>query len=140
MKSSTTRQMPPFNRHLGFEIREWRQGHIVLAADVRPEHHNYSGIPHGGFIATLLDAAMAMPGVYSGDPDWVRCALTLSMTINFLGQATGDRLKAVGRVTASGSRIYYSAAEVYDMTEKPVASGQGVFRYRSGSEPRQKRG
>jgi uncharacterized protein (TIGR00369 family) len=134
MKPWTTKPMPPFNRHLGFEIAEWRQDHIVIMADVKPEHCNHSGIPHGGFIATLLDAATALPGVFCNDPDRVRKALTLSLNINFLGQARGERLKAMGRVTASGRRIFYSAAEVYDMDDTLIASAQGVFRYRTGSE------
>ena len=132
--SWSDKPLPPFNRHLGFEINAWRQGHIVILATVKPEHHNNSHLPHGGFLATLLDASMALPGVFSPDPDRVRCALTLSMSINFLGQAAGNRLKAVGRVTASGRSIYYSAADIYDMHGTLVASGQGVFRYRSGSE------
>ena len=134
MKSLKPLPMPPFNRHLGFEVTKWCQGHIVITAQIKPEHHNHSSLPHGGFIATLLDAAMAMPGVYSDIPGKIRCALTLSMNINFLGQAAGDRLKAVGKVTASGRKIYYSAANVYDLKGTLVASGQGVFRYRTGSE------
>lgn len=134
MEPWKTGSMPPFNKHLGFEVKEWRQGHIVIMAKVKPEYQNHSGIPHGGFVATLLDASMALPGVFSDTPDRVRKALTLSFNINFLGQARGEWLKAVGRVTASGRKIFYSASEVYDMDDTLIASAQGVFRYRSGSE------
>lgn len=134
MKPWISQSMPPFNHHLGFEIVEWRQDHIIITAAVRPEHCNHSGIPHGGFIATLLDAAAAMPGVFCDTPDRLRKALTLSLNINFLGQARGDRIKAVGRVTASGRKIFYSAAEAYDMDDTLIATAQGVFRYRTGSE------
>ena len=134
MKSWATKPMPPFIRHLGFEITEWYQGHIVIMAKIKPEHHNYSNLPHGGFITTLLDASMSLAGLYADNPKRVRASLTLSISINFLGQAAGDHIKAIGRVTASGSKIYYSDAKIYDMQEKLVASGQGVFRYRSGSE------
>lgn len=129
-----SRPMPPFNTHLGFEIEQWSPGKVVIVVDVKPEHCNYQGLPHGGFIATLLDAATALAGVYTDSEKRVRKALTLSLNINFLGQAMTSGLKAVGTVTASGTKIYYSSAHVYDMQENLIASAQGVFRYRTGSE------
>ena len=134
MKPWINKQLPPFNEYLGFEIVEWRDGRVVIMADVKPEHCNYSGIAHGGFIATLLDAATALPGTFCDNRKNVRKALTLSLSINFLGQAQTSRLKAVGKLTASGRKIYYGAAEVYDMENNLIATGQGVFRYRTGSE------
>lgn len=125
---------PPFNRHLGFNVEQWRKGYVEIVADVMPEHCNASGLPHGGFIATLLDAATALCGVYTEDEKRIRKALTLSLNINFMGQANGTRLRAVGNVTAQGRKIYYSSAKVYDMEKTVLATAQGVFRYRSGSE------
>ena len=75
--------LPPFNKHLGFEIEAWQEGHVVIRADVGPEHCNHSGIAHGGFIATLLDAATALPGTYCDSENTVRRALTLSLSISF---------------------------------------------------------
>jgi len=126
--------LPPFNKYLGFEIVEWQEGHVVIMADVKPEHCNHSNIAHGGFIATLLDAATGLPGIFCISDNAVRKALTLSLNINFLGQAQTSRLKAVGKLTASGRKIYYGAAEIFDMKNNLIASGQGVFRYRTGSE------
>lgn len=126
---------PPFNRHLGFNVEEWKDGYVVITAEVKPEHHNIQGLPHGGFIATLLDAATAFAGVYTDDEKRIRRALTLSLNINFLGQAGTSKLKAVGKVTSQGRKIFYSTADVYDMEGSLLASAQGVFRYRTGSEP-----
>lgn len=134
MNSWDNKPTPPFCEHLGFEITEWSDGHVVIMVDVKPEHLNHSGIPHGGFISSLLDAATALPGSFSEDPDVVRKALTLSLNINFQGQAQTTRLKAVGKLTASGRKIYYGASKVYDSNDNLLASGQGVFRYRTGSE------
>ncbi len=128
------RPPPPFNKHLGFKVEQWHEGYVVITADVKPEHFNTSGLPHGGFIATMLDAATAFPGVYNEDETRLRLALTLSLNINFLGQAKTNRLKAIGKVTAKGNKIYYSSAKVYDSKDNLLASAQGVFRYRSGSE------
>lgn len=133
MKTWKNKKMPPFNDHLGFVVEEWRENHIKISAELKPEHLNHSEIPHGGFIATLLDAAIAMPGVYSEDPKYSKKALTLSLNINFLGQAKSNRLYAIGKVTASGRNIYYGSADVYDSFDNLIASGQGVFRYRKES-------
>ena len=111
-------------------IEEWRENHIKMSAELKPEHLNRSGIPHGGFISALLDAATALTGAYSDDPLNYRKALTLSLNINYLGQAQSNKIYAIGRVTASGRNIYYGAADVYDSFDNIIASGQGVFRYR----------
>lgn len=130
MTSWANKIMPPFNNHLGFVVEEWREKHIKMSAELKPEHLNRSDIPHGGFISALLDAATALSGAYSDDPIEYRKALTLSLNINFLGQAQSNQLYAIGKVTASGRNIYYGSAEVYDSLHNLIASGQGVFRYR----------
>lgn len=136
MECLTSKRLPPFNEHLGFEIVEWREGRVVIAVEVKPEHCNHSGTPHGGFIATLLDAAGALPGLWCENGELTRKALTLSLNISFLSQARTSRLKAVGELVSSGQKIYFGSSKVYDMKGNLIASGQGVFRYRTGSETR----
>ena len=130
MTSWANKPMPPFNNHLGFVVEQWQENFIKMSAELKPEHLNRSSIPHGGYISALLDAATALSGAYSDDPDDYRKALTLSLNINFLGQAQSDKLYAIGKVTASGRNIYYASAEVFDSLDNLIASGQGVFRYR----------
>lgn len=130
MTSWAHKPMPPFNNHLGFVIEQWQENHIKMSAELKPEHLNRSGIPHGGFISALLDATTALSGAYSDDPLDYRKALTLSLNINYLGQAQSNKLYAIGKVTASGRNIYYGSGEVYDSLHNLIASGQGVFRYR----------
>ncbi len=122
--------MPPFNDYLGFVIEEWQENYIKISVELKPEHLNLSDIPHGGFISALLDAATALSGAYSEDLLDYKKALTLSLNINYLGQAQSNKLYAIGRVTASGRNIYYGSANVYDSFDNIIASGQGVFRYR----------
>jgi uncharacterized protein (TIGR00369 family) len=130
MKPWANKEMPPFNNHLGFVIEEWRENHIKISAELKPEHLNCSDIPHGGYISALLDAATALSGAHSDDPIYYRKALTLSLNINYLGQAQSNKLYAIGKVTASGRNIYYGSADVFDSFDNIIASGQGVFRYR----------
>ncbi|MAD16747.1 MAG: hypothetical protein CL579_11830 [Alteromonadaceae bacterium] len=131
MTSWANKPMPAFNQHLGFEIEQWQHKHIKMRASLKPEHLNRSGIPHGGYISALLDACTALSGAYSDDPDDYRKALTLSLNINYLGQAQSHDLYALGKVTASGRNIYYASGEVYDALDNLIATAQGVFRYRS---------
>jgi uncharacterized protein (TIGR00369 family) len=130
MTSWANKPMPPFNNHLGFVVEQWQENFIKMSAELKPEHLNRSDIPHGGYISALLDAATALSGAYSDDPDDYRKALTLSLNINYLGQAQTNKLYAIGKVTASGRNIYYASAEVFDSLDNLIASGQGVFRYR----------
>jgi len=127
-------KQPPFNRHLGVNIAEWKEGYVVLEAEVLPEYCNNSEIAHGGFISSLIDMATGHSGLFCEDPNRVRKALTLSLNLNFIGQASGTKLKVVGEVTGRGRKIYYSKAKVFDETNTLIASGQAVCRYRTGSE------
>jgi len=73
---------------------------------------------------------MGFAGCYTGDPERRQMALTLSLTVNFLGQARGDRLSAEARRTGGGKSTYFAEADVRDATGALVATGTGVFRYR----------
>ncbi|MFA0812575.1 PaaI family thioesterase [Microbulbifer epialgicus] len=128
------KKQPPFNDHLGVKIDEWQEGHVVISVTAKPEHLNSQGAPHGGFIATLIDIAGSYCGLYCPYPDRRRKALSLSMNTNFTGQAKTNQLTAIGKLTSSGRRIYYSYTEVYDSKGTLIATGQMTMRYRSGSE------
>lgn len=133
MQSLDTQQ-PLFAKHLGIKVCEWDNGRIVLETKVKPEFCNNSGLPHGGFITTLIDMATGLAGTYCPIPNHIRRALTLSLNINFIGQSHNKTLKTVGKVTNSGWKVYFATGKVYDTAGVLLASGQAVYRYRSGSE------
>ena len=125
---------PPFNQHLGIKIDKWEENRVEISAELQPEFCNSQGIPHGGFICTLIDSAAGLSGIYCPNPDRKRRALTLSLNTNFTGQASSNTLRAVGTVTSAGRKIFHTAVNVYDGNDTLVATGTGVFRYRTGSE------
>ncbi|GAB3098810.1 PaaI family thioesterase [Aestuariicella hydrocarbonica] len=125
---------PPFNKLLGFQVTEWKNGHVRIDVDAKPEHNNTHGIPHGGFLCSLLDVACSMPGIYCAKPNRVRRALTLSMNTNFVGQAKSSKLHAIGRIVSAGYKIFHGSAEVYDAEGTLLATAHAVFKYRKGSE------
>lgn len=123
----------PLQRHLGFRMLEWSQDFCRFELPLQPFLMNRYGIPHGGIHATLLDSAMGFCGCYTGDPDNPRMAMTLSLTINYLGQTSGRTLYSEARRTGGGARTFFAEGKVTDDKGTPLASASGVFRYRSST-------
>lgn len=122
-----------FQKLLGYELSEWRADFARIELAMGPAIMNRQDIPHGGIHATLIDTAMGYAGCYTGDPDRKQPTLTLSLTINFLGQASGARLIAEARRTGGGRKTFFAEGRVVDETGTLIAMGTGVFRYlRSG--------
>ena len=116
--------------HLGYRLTEWSEDFARVELPLTPVLMNRQGLPHGGMHATLLDTAMGFAGCYTGDPERAQMALTLSLTVNYLGQARGALLIADARRTGGGKSTYFAEATVRDETGALIATGTGVFRYR----------
>lgn len=120
----------PFQRHLGFEVSHWTEHFCRIELPLQPFHMNRHGIPHGGLYATLLDTAMGFAGCWTGDKDAPQLCLTLSLNTNYLGQAKGNQLVAIGRKTGGGYKTFFTEGEIKDDTGVLVATATGVFRYK----------
>lgn len=116
--------------HLGYRLIAWSKDFARLDLPLEPYLMNRQGLPHGGIHATLLDTAMGFAGCYTGDPARQQMALTLSLTVNYLGQATGARLIAEARRTGGGKSTYFAEGVVRDDNGTLIATGTGVFRLR----------
>ncbi|HEY9040492.1 MAG TPA: PaaI family thioesterase [Roseovarius sp.] len=117
---------------LGYSLTEWSHGLAVVEAEFTDTLKNRQGLLHGGIHALLLDTAMGYAGCYTGVAGQQQNALTLSMTVNYVGQLQGTRLIATGRRIGGGRRTYFAEAKVTDDTGATLATATGVFRYRSG--------
>ncbi|MFP4451383.1 MAG: PaaI family thioesterase [Rhodosalinus sp.] len=122
----------PFQSHLGFNLTEWREGFARFEQPTLEHLGNRHGNLHGGVHATLLDTAMGYAGCWTGDPDRRQMALTLSLTVNYLGRSEGLRMIAEARLTGGGRRTFFAEGEVRDEDGVVLATGSGVFRYRDG--------
>lgn len=120
----------PMQRLIGFEVVDWAQDYARVTLDLRADHGNRFGLPHGGLYAVLMDTAMGYAGVYTGDPDAPRYCMTLSMTVNFLSQPKGTMLRVEGRRVGGGRSTFFAEADVVDDTGERLATATGVFRYR----------
>ncbi|MBY6047818.1 PaaI family thioesterase [Vannielia litorea] len=121
----------PFQSLMGFEITGWGEGCSRVELAPLDAVENRHGIPHGGAISVLLDTAMGYAGSYTGDAGEKRMAMTLSMTVNFQGQAQGTRLISEGRKTGGGRKTFFAEARLCDEHGNLVATATGVFRYRT---------
>ncbi len=120
----------PLQRHLDFRITDWSPDFARVELPLAEFLMNRYGIPHGGIHAVLLDTAMGFSGCFTGDRDNPRLAMTLSLTVNYIGQAKGTMLIAEGRRTGGGRKTFFAEGSVADDLGNPVATASGVFRYR----------
>lgn len=123
-----------FRRLVGYRLVHWAPGEATIAVVLGPSHTNRSGAPHGGVICTIIDSAGGYSGCHCTVPGHVRRAVTLSLTTSFIARARGRVLTATGRVRGGGGRTFFAAIEVHDDASTLVATGQGVYQYRPGSE------
>lgn len=123
-----------FNDLIGFTIDEWREDYVCLGLVIEDRHRNRSGTVHGGVLAALLDAAGGFAGCFCTVDGNVRKAMTLSLATNFTGQARDGRIHVIATRKAGGRKIFFIQADVFDSEENLLATAQGTYRYRSGSE------
>jgi uncharacterized protein (TIGR00369 family) len=124
-------EISDFQRLIGWRVRLWQDGHAVIACRIRQEVMNRGGIPHGGFIATLLDtaaghAAFGPPPTEPGAPR--RGGVTLSFTINYVGVARDGELTVTATRTGGGEAIIFARAEAVDDKGNLVAEATGAFK------------
>jgi uncharacterized protein (TIGR00369 family) len=123
-----------FRQLLGYRILDWREGHATITLTIGPRHLNRAGALHGGVVATMIDAAGGYAGCYCPAAGRVRRSLTVSLTTQFLAQVRTGVLTARAQVRGGGKRLFMAGVEVHDGGGTLVAVGDGVYRYRSGSE------
>lgn len=121
----------PFMKHLGVRLESVGGGRATVALDVRPEHHNSHGIPHGGILLTLLDTAMAQAGrsVARDLGDEPTGVITIEMKSTFLQPAGSDRVFAHGNCIHHTKSLAFCEAEVQDEHGKVLARASGTFKY-----------
>ncbi|MEX2642994.1 MAG: PaaI family thioesterase [Acetobacterales bacterium] len=124
----------PYHDLIGFRLVEWRADFARAQLELTPDHHNRSGIVHGGVVLSMLDQASGFCGLYCTVPGNTRLAVTVSLTTNFTGQASEGVLTAIGEKVGGGRSIFFTRARLLGPDGAVLGLSQGVHRYRSGSE------
>ncbi|GAB3542246.1 hypothetical protein GCM10027343_13910 [Noviherbaspirillum agri] len=111
-----------FERRLRFLLTNVARGQIRIEAEPDDECMNPMHTVHGGYLATLLDAAMSA-SVHSLLEAGQRFT-TVEMKVNFMKPALPfSSLRATGTVTKAGRRIAFAEGRVYSAKDELVASG-----------------
>jgi len=112
----------PFARWMGIELQDLRPGYSRLVMTVSPQMLNFHGIPHGGSIFSLADAAFAAAGNSHG-----QTALALSMTISYLATTSaGTRLVAEAQELRKGHQSGFYQITVKSEGGELIAACQAV--------------
>jgi uncharacterized protein (TIGR00369 family) len=116
----------PIGDTLGFRLVEVEKGRVALLG--RPDQRSYNliGSVHGGWVASILDSALALSTLSSLDAD--QGFTTVDIRINFLRPITLEtgEVRAEGRVLQGGRRLYYSEARLTDAAGKLLCHGTGT--------------
>lgn len=115
---------------IGYRVVKRDTGYCELELVVERKHLNRLNVPHGGSLASLIDTAAGIAVALAGGLDKMLPAVTLSLSMQFLGQATaGDVLTTTGRWIGGGRTIAYGTAEIKTQDGRMIARGDGTFRY-----------
>jgi uncharacterized protein (TIGR00369 family) len=116
----------PFEKLLGLEIIEAKDGRSYLTMPFVYQLAQGQGMAHGGAIVTLADTAVAM-AIKSLLPPGSRFG-TISLNAEFLGPVTQGVLTARAEVTPVENRQVQGYAEVTDDDGRPVMRFSAVFK------------
>jgi acyl-CoA thioesterase len=118
----------PFAQFLGVELLELHEGYSRVTMTVGEHMLNFHGIPHGGVIFSLADAAFA-----AASNSYGQTSVALNVSINFLTAVpVGTRLYAEATEESLSRRTALYRLAVTTEDDTLVAVGHGVV-YRKQS-------
>jgi uncharacterized protein (TIGR00369 family) len=115
----------PIGDHLGFRLGSVEHGRVAILGRPDSRSFNLLSTVHGGWIAAVLDTAMALSCLSTLAAD--QTFTTLDIRINFLRPVTAEsgEVRAQGRLIQAGRRVAYCEAELLDAQGKLFAHGTG---------------
>ena len=98
---------------------------VVSIFEYKEIHQSYPGRAHGGMITCMLDEIIGR-AIWIDEPDiW---GVTISLNIKFRKPTPlNQKLKAVGKIIKSNSRIFVGIGELYDMEGNLLASAEATY-------------
>lgn len=113
---------------LGAELAQVGDGSVIITAPILPGSRQQHGVAHAALTFAIGDTAAGYAALTKMPAD--QEVMTAEIKINLLAPATGDHLRATGRVIKPGRRLAVVTAEVHAITdgvEKLVAILQGTM-------------
>ena len=121
----------PFADLLGFDVEVVEPGHARAALDVRPEHHNPNGVPHGAVLFALVDTSMG--GATMSVLDEGRFCASIEVHLRFLQPAIAPRLVAETSVVRAGRRIVQLESRVTAVDDSDPEAPDALVATATGS-------
>ena len=112
---------------LGITGRAASEGHVTLVGSPTEDHYNPLGSVHGGYAATMLDAAVAL-ALQTLLPTGTAYATT-DLNITYLRPLTVDSgpVRAEGSVIHLGRGMALGEARVFDREDRLCAHAKATF-------------
>lgn len=108
---------------LGLRGTEVALGKVTLQGSPTPDHYNPAGAVHGGYVATMLDGALALAVYSTLDADVPYSTLDLKITyLRSLTEASGP-VRAEASVIHSGKTVAAAEARLFDKDDRLCAHG-----------------
>jgi uncharacterized protein (TIGR00369 family) len=104
-----------FMQTAGAEIHNVEFGQAEISAPLGDAFLQHNGVGHAGLTFALGDTAAGFAAATTMTLDGN--VLTTEMKINLLAPATGQRLRAIGKVIKPGKRLIVTQADVYCETQ-----------------------
>ena len=134
-----TSEIQPYAQPPSLEIENIERGVGSASATYRveAEHLNRKDMLHGGIVAGLMDVIMTTAAGCHPDLAQRRFAITLSLSLNFVGAAGPGTLRLQAETTGGGKRTCFCEGRIEDSDGNLIATAHGAFKLlESGSEKR----
>lgn len=115
---------------IGYELIDKAKDFARLKLLIEPQHLNRMNVPHGGVLATLIDTATGFAVALADGPERMLKAVTLSMNVQFMGQAKpGETVIVEGQRIGGGKTVAFAKAEIKTEAGLVIARGDAVYRF-----------
>ncbi|HKO44020.1 MAG TPA: PaaI family thioesterase [Pyrinomonadaceae bacterium] len=115
----------PYAKLLGIRLAHIDSGTATLKMPVRKQLTQNHGVVHGGAMASLIDSATAFAIISLLEPQ--EKVTTVDLTISYLRPVTKGTLNCAATVVRSGRRLLVVSAEVFDDSQKLVATALSTY-------------
>ncbi len=111
-----------FDNGLGTSILEASGDRVVAELEVGPQHHQPSGIVHGGVYATLVETTASVgASLHLGEG---RFAMGITNSTDFLRAVSVGTLHVVAEPVQRGRTMQLWQVSITDEQQRPVAVGR----------------
>ena len=116
-----------FHEVLDYKVIEWRDGHVLMELEVKPEHRDHEHFIHDGILSSLIDIAGFLGGDWS--PNGPGRSVTINLNISFINDSKAETIIAIGKRTQNIKKLQFTKVDVLEKeTKKLLASGQCTYK------------